>query len=103
MFQRSVVTFLSEKVAACCRLAISSNLGCRHVPGDGVTGSAGTDCGVAFRLWICLVGVCCTGDFGAGVFCAGVFCAGDCCVEDVNDELRLASAIGIGVSFEDVE
>ena len=90
IFQSRVVTFLSVKVAACCRLAISSNLGCRHVPGDGVTGSAGVVCGVVFRLCICLTGVCCAGDLWAG----------DCCGADVNAELRLLSAMGMSVSSE---
>ena len=39
--------FRSEKVVAFCRLAISSNCGCRHVPETGVAGEAGFDAGVA--------------------------------------------------------
>ena len=61
------------------------------MPGDGVTGTASAGCGVTLRLWVCLVGVCCAGDL----------CAGDCCVEDVNpDELRLASAIVMGLAWK---
>jgi hypothetical protein len=39
--------FRSEKVVAFCRLAISSNWGCRHVPVTGVAGEADFDAGVA--------------------------------------------------------
>jgi hypothetical protein len=44
---RTCFKFWSEKVVAFCRLAISSNWGCRHVPVTGVAGEAGLDAGVA--------------------------------------------------------
>jgi hypothetical protein len=47
--------FWSEKVVAFCRLAISSNWGCRHVPVTGVAGEPDLGAGV-------------TGATGAGIF-----------------------------------
>ena len=36
-FQEIVVRLASLKLVAFCRRAISSNLGCRHFPGEGLT------------------------------------------------------------------
>ena len=44
MLRRALRRLLWLKMDVDCRRAISSNLGCLHVPGGGVGAAGGTDC-----------------------------------------------------------